>query len=100
MKVLHVLPHARHCGMARELECGVACCRASGSAAGKKCGASGMPPAEVRVVPSGVRAWAATASPHACYSAKCKPHLLCVGALETSKGFYEAIWAFDFFGYL
>jgi glycosyltransferase involved in cell wall biosynthesis len=71
---------------------------AASSAEFKQCVASGIPDSKVRIVPTAV------SSPPSMLARNCdstKPqHLLCAGAMKPEKGFYDAIWAFDFFGYL
>jgi len=52
-----------------------------------------LEPAKVRVVPPGVRALPPAKAAN-------KPRVVCAGALQPHKGFYEAIWAFDLLRYL
>jgi glycosyltransferase involved in cell wall biosynthesis len=61
---------------------------ASSSAEAVRCAQAGLSVAAVHVVPPGVRTLPPTQIQE-------KPIIVCAGALQPHKGFYEAIWAFD-----
>jgi glycosyltransferase involved in cell wall biosynthesis len=73
----------------RWLLCGADRILVSSNAERARCAAAGLPAANLRVVPPGVRLLPPARPSHD------KPHIVCAGALLPHKGFYEAIWVFD-----
>jgi glycosyltransferase involved in cell wall biosynthesis len=61
---------------------------ASSNAEASRCALAGLPVGAIHVVPPGVR----MLPPARAYE---KPLIVCAGALQPHKGFYEAVWAFD-----
>jgi glycosyltransferase involved in cell wall biosynthesis len=61
---------------------------ASTDAEAARCVKAGLSAAALRVVPSGVQIRPAGKTAE-------NPRIVCAGALQAHKGFYEAIWAFD-----
>jgi glycosyltransferase involved in cell wall biosynthesis len=65
---------------------------ASSGAEARACLAAGLTEDKVQIVPPGVGDSGIVSGSR---TGDDRPRILCAGALERSKGFYEAIWAFD-----